>query len=356
MTTPEPIEQLNSLYNSLRDELQSLQSKVRLTDAREAISEFETKIKGLPQTIHNLRTRHYTFETTLENQATELGQRWNSLRPSVEAFINDQTLWLEGALRPLDSRLTYISGQLNNPDSMLGLAQELERDVNNLSSKIDEAEASAARMYEELSEQFNPLSKHLDDLDYTLDQVEQACFKLLSSEAILMAIKATWTRDGKEDKDDPQGVLYLSDRRLIFEQKQEVATKKVLFITTERKLVQQVLLDIQIGWVNEVTGSKKGLFKNEDFLDLALTSGAPVATAQFHIFGQDFQNWIDLIHRAIAHEFDQDRVGSAAQPAAEKPKVVVPATCPGCGSNLPQTIQRGQEAVVCEYCGYTVHL
>jgi hypothetical protein len=148
----------------------------------------------------------------------------------------------------------------------------------------------------------------------------------------------------------------LSDRRLIFEQKQEVATKKVLFITTERKLVQQVLLDIQIGLVNEVTGAKKGLFKNEDFLDLTLASGAPVAAAQFHIFGQDFQSWIDLIHRAIAHEFDQDRVGSAAQPAVEKPKVTVPTTCPGCGSNLPQTIQRGQESVVCEYCGYTIKL
>jgi predicted nucleic acid-binding Zn-ribbon protein len=355
MTTPEPIEQLNSLYNSLRDELQSLQSKVHLTDARDTVNEFETKIKGLPQTIRNLRTRRYVFETTLENQAVEMGQRWSTLRPSVEAFINDQARWMESALRPLDTRLTYISGQLNNPDSVLGLAQELERDVNNLKSKIDEAESSAARLYDELSEQLNPLSKHLNDLDYTLDQVEQACFKLTPSESIVMAIKATWTRDGKEDKDDPQGVLYLSDQRLIFEQKQEVATKKVLFITTERKLVQQVLLDIPIRLVGEVTGAKKGLFKNEDFLDLSLASGAPVATAQFHIFGQNFQNWIDLIQRATAHGFDKNSVASSDQPAVEKPKSV-PATCPGCGSNLPQTIQREQETVVCEYCGFTIHL
>ena len=41
-----------------------------------------------------------------------------------------------------------------------------------------------------------------------------------------MGVKAVWTKDGKEDKSDPEGTLYLTDQRLLFEQKEEVATKK----------------------------------------------------------------------------------------------------------------------------------
>ncbi len=128
-----------------------------------------------------------------------------------------------------------------------------------------------------------------------------------------MAVKATWTRDNREDRDDPQGVLYLTDQRMIFEQKQEVATKKVLFITTERKLVQEMQLEFAVDRVTDVRGSKQGMFKNEDFLELTLATGAPVKSTQFHIFGQDCMAWVGLINRARTHEFDQGP-GHAARP------------------------------------------
>ena len=46
-----------------------------------------------------------------------------------------------------------------------------------------------------------------------------------------MAVRATWQKGGE---DNPQGILYLTDQRLLFEQKQEIGAKKVLFITTEK--------------------------------------------------------------------------------------------------------------------------
>ena len=57
---------------------------------------------------------------------------------------------------------------------------------------------------------------------------------------MVRAVKALWTRDEQEDKTDPKGILFLTDQRLLFEQREEIATKKVLFVTTERKKVQEL--------------------------------------------------------------------------------------------------------------------
>jgi hypothetical protein len=355
MTTPDPTADLNTLYNSLQRDIQSLQAKVRLIDARGALEDLDTRIKGFPQAVTNLRSRKYAFEASLEGKASEILQRWNANRPSVDLFIEQQAVLLETAIRPLETRLSYLSGQLGNPGAVMGLAKELETDVTNLENKVSAAVNTAAQMYDELSSQFNILSQHLDEINYTLDQVEQACFKLLPTESAVMAIKAAWTRDGHEDRDDPQGVLFLTDQRLFFEQKQEVATKKVLFITTERKMVQQVLLEFPAALVRDIKGTKQGLFKNEDFLEISLASGAQVQSAVFHIFGQNFQTWISLINRVISHEFDKDRAIPLDQSEVERIKSA-PTACPRCNGSLPKVILRGQDSITCEYCGETVRL
>ena len=355
MTTSNPVEQMNTAFATLQSDLRSLQGKVHMSDARDALEDLDSKIKGLPQTVNSLRARKYAFEAVLEGQAQDMIQRWAGLRPSVDLFVEQQATQLEIAIRPIEARMTYLSGQMGNPDFALGVAKEIGTEISNLEDKVSGAVSTASGMYDELAAQFSKVNEHIVDLNYTLDQLDQACFKLTTAESGIMAIKATWTRDGKEDRDDPQGILFLTDQRLLFEQKQEVASKKVLFITTEKKLVQQLLWEVPIALVSDVKGSKQGLFKNEDFLELTFATGAAVKSAQMHIFGQNFQDWIRLINRACSHEFDKDRVIQVDQAEVEKVKAA-PTICPSCGGSLPKVILRGQDNLTCEYCGFTVRL
>ena len=55
-----------------------------------------------------------------------------------------------------------------------------------------------------------------------------------------MAVKARWDQEGDND---PEGILYLTDKRLIFERKEKVATKKVLFVTVSSQMVHEVMID-----------------------------------------------------------------------------------------------------------------
>lgn len=68
----------------------------------------------------------------------------------------------------------------------------------------------------------------------------------------------------------PDGVLYLTDQRLIFEQKEEVATRKILFITTAKKKIQEMEWALPISLLETVQVRKMGMLKNEDYLDLHL--------------------------------------------------------------------------------------
>ncbi len=170
-----------------------------------------------------------------------------------------------------------------------------------------------------------------------------------------MAVEAVWLKDGKEDKDDPKGVLYLTDQRLLFEQKQQVATKKILFITTESQKVQKLLAEVPTTLLETVNATKQGLFSHEDHIELTFASGAPIYRLHFHLDGQDCNRWQGLLGQAQAHAFDQDRA-VALNPADVERVKAAPAQCPSCGGAIHQPVLRGMDSLRCEYCGFVIRL
>lgn len=94
-------------------------------------------------------------------------------------------------------------------------------------------------MFAGIDTEISALQNQLPMIENTLDWGESASFGFLPGESVVRAVKAVWTRDQKEDREDPDGILFLTDQHLIFEQREEIASKKVLFVTTERQKVQQ---------------------------------------------------------------------------------------------------------------------
>jgi DNA-directed RNA polymerase subunit RPC12/RpoP len=223
-----------------------------------------------------------------------------------------------------------------------------------LEDKAQSAENTVNGMYNSFSSQVSSLTGRLDEIDYLLTQLSEAKFSLLPTEGGIMAVKAIWCKNVKEQDDDPEGVLYLTDQRLIFEQKEEVATKKFLFITTETKKVQELKWEIPVKLVAEVKPSKEGLFKNEDHLDLRFAPGAAIESAHLHIW-QEGNDWLQLINRAKTKDFDKGRAVAIDQAEVDKVKAA-PSQCPSCGANIEQVVLRGQDNIKCEYCGFVIRL
>ncbi len=354
-TTPTPAEQLASDIQSLRSSISSLQSRVKLSSLRDGIEDLETTVTGLGQRIQGLRARSYVFEKGLESQAVDFNNRWKVTKPSVIQQINQQAASLEIAMRGLEAQMAQLAARSGNPPAARPLLEQVKNSVSNLESRASAAESAVHGMYDNFQSEVNTVKYHLDKVDWTLTQVSEASFPFMPTEAVVMAVEATWLRDNKEDKDDPKGVLFLTDQRLLFEQKQEVATKKVLFITTERQKVQQLHIDAPVAQVQSVKASKQGMFKNEDRLEVQFASGAPLASAQFHLFGQDSNLWQGLVNRVKSKEFDSDRAVAIDKAVVEKVKAA-PTTCPNCNGAITQVVMRGMDSITCEYCGSVIRL
>ena len=356
MATPtDPSQQFSQDLSTLQSELSSLQTRVQLADPRGAVEDLNTKIDGLSRAVQNLRDRKYVFDKGLADRAANITALWTTSYQTVRTYLDQQAAQLYLALHPIESQVGIVAVQSNNPQYGLSMINSLRAQMQTLDSRAASVETTASGMYDEIKGLFDKLNDHIEKINWTVDRIDEASFQFLPTEAGIMAVKANWNRSGKEDKEDPQGILFLTDHRLIFEQNQEVATKKVFFITTERKKVQQLLLEASVNLVEEIKASKGGFFKNEDYIIARFGHGAQMSAAQFHIFGQDGSEWQSLINKAKTNEFDKDRVIAVDQADVEKVKAA-PTVCPACGGVITKPVLRGQDTITCEFCGNMMRL
>ncbi len=352
---PNPVDELARDVSNLQTELNTLQSKVRLNDVSDRVEDLESRLQSLPNRIRELRQRGYAFNKAVETQATQMLTHWATMRGTVRTQIQSQSRTLLNDLPPIESKMAHLATLSRNLSLGRPYYAQVKSEIESLESRASAAASSISGMYDEFETQFSKLSSHLNRIEWTITQLGQACFQLLPTEAVIMAVKARWMTGPKKDDDDPEGNFYLTDQRIIFEQKQEIATKKVLFITTERKLVQTLKFEIALALVQEVTPTKQGVFKNEDHLDIRFAVGAPYQTIHLHLDGQDCKEWQELIQRARSKEFDKDRAIEIDPAEIEKVKSA-PTKCPSCNATIEKPILRGQDTITCDYCGTVIRL
>jgi hypothetical protein len=237
---------------------------------------------------------------------------------------------------------------------LLPRAEKLKTEVENLEGRIEAVEDNIRGAYDQFQSDVNKLEYHLGRVEWMITELSEATFQLLAAESGIMAVKAVWAREGKQTKEDPEGVLYLTDQRLIFEQKEKIATKKVLFVATEKKLVQETLWEVPVVLIEEVKSSKEGFLNKDDYLELLLDSRASMDKIHLHIW-QRGDDWVALVNRAKAGDFDQTRAIAIDEAVLDKVKNA-PTKCPSCGGAINQPILRGMDSLTCEYCGDPIRL
>ncbi len=355
MATPQltPQQQIQSDLSSLQSKLNDLQSKVQLASVRDSVENLEVQTSGLVQRIKDLRAKGYVFEKTLEPTANDLHRRWLSLRPGVQNEINKQFTTLQSTITPIENDLRQVAGLLSNISFARNRISASKTAIETLENRTSAIESSINGMFDSMGTEISKFTHHLDDVQEMFKNLGEACFQLFPTEAGVMAVKGVWSKSGKEAKEDPEGVLYLTDQRLIFEQKQNVATKKVLFITTEKKMVQQLQFEVPLDLIVEVKTHKAGALKNEDNLDLKLKDAF---TDEMHVhIWQDCNEWLSLINRVKAGDFDKERAIPIDKVAQEKASSA-PTQCPKCGGAITKPVLRGQDSITCEFCGAVIRL
>ena len=349
MTDQTPAEKLKSELQDLSSSLRDLQSSARLSDLRDRIEDLGGDVKGLDQRVAALRDKGYAFEKDLEEQAADFDRDWADIAPGLEKEISREAAVLARSLAPLETKLASLTGDRGAPATLTPRVEKLKTEIENLEGRIEAIEENIHGAYDQFQSDVNQLEYHLGRLEWMQTELSEASFQLLTAESGIMAVKAVWAKETKQTKGDPEGVLYSTDQRILFEQKEKVATKKVLFVATEKELVQETLWEIPVVLVEEAKSRKEGFLKKDDYLDLFLDSRAAMDQVHLHIW-QRGDDWVALVNRARAGDFDQTRAIPVDEGLLERVKNA-PTKCPSCGGAINQPILRGMESLTCEYCG-----
>jgi len=333
----------------------ALQDQIMLSPVNDDLEDIATAINALPANIENIRARGYVFKSFMERKVETLNKQWTELRPQVQAAVQTQS-----AVLRVDA---------NQVQATLNRRQLATAPLSSLEGKVSAAVRNLQGMYDTLDDNVNQTQQQLDDISWTLQQVELASFGFLATEAAVEAVPANWKKPG--DKDGVEGVLILTDQRLLFEQKEEVATKKVLFITTEKQKVQVLQWAVPVGQIEKAAGSNRGLMGKDDFLSLTLVEGAglpgpegqplyddmgrPLRTTELHLKGEDGEAWQGFVGRVKSGEIAKERTVPVDQTATET-VANAPTKCPNCGATITQKVLRGQTEMTCEFCGSLIRL
>jgi len=281
------------------EKLRDLQDKINFQDIHTEVDQLDQTLGGLPAKLSTIRSGGYCYKNFLEEQVQGLSLDWQNQRNQVQM----QALQKQSALQAEAARIHFIHsrGTTAGP-ALTSLENQIRSETQNIRSIYSLTQESAQR-----------LDKQVKDVTWTLEQIGQASFQLLAGEEPVEAVSARWKTP--EVKDGLGGVLYLTDRRLIFEQKEEIATKKVLFITTAKQKVQDLKWAIPLEEVQDAQGSKRGFMNKDDFLTITISNGKPFQSADVHLKGESGENWREYIQRVGDGALASERVGVTA-PAA----------------------------------------
>lgn len=353
-----PAELREERFESLRSRWNNKSNQIGLNHLRREIEELNGAIESLPHQIQELRRRGYLYGRGWEAQVETLETGWPARQREARRLLQDEARGMEELVKAVE----VLCGRGRLADGEL---EQLENRLDRLDSQISSAETAVRGAFGALEDQKSALEDALGKATFLLDSLDDASFKLFPEEHGVAACEAVWV----SDKDEPKGLLFLTDGRLVFEQREKKALKKVLFITTKSEMVQEKLWEAAVGAIDEIeTEDEKSGFLglgSKELLTLRFrerTRELP-GDVTLQVKGATNEDWQSLIKRVQSGEIEADhyQAGAPASAAAAPPPPATPAPspadiptkCPACGAQLP-TVFKGMREVTCEYCGAKV--
>jgi len=323
------------------------------------LSSVTNEVDGLDNEIAQLRARGYRFGRSLEERATTLKSRWPEQQTSANRLLQDKR-------RVLQNAANETQRLLGQAERNAGLLDTVDNRLWALENQINEAQRNVQGVFNSTEQEINKLQSEMRAVRFMLDSMDSASFDLLPGEHGVEVCKAQWVSDNQQ----PEGLLFLTDSRLIFEQREERVIKRKLF-SSEKELVQKKLWDTPVGAIAELQmeDKKSGLLGlgRQELLILRFaerTRDLPSdATLQLK-GGATNEAWLTLIRQVKSGQIAADLFGApppqellAAQTEAEaaKPTAELPTRCPGCNATLPP-IYKGMKQVECQYCGMMINI
>ncbi|MHB1296554.1 MAG: hypothetical protein ACYC4R_16370 [Anaerolineae bacterium] len=331
--------------------LEQLQNDALLNAQRDRLGEAEALLGRLPQQVAQLRSQGYVYKTHLEEQLAQLARRWPPVRVQAGRAIEAQAATLRSEIVRADQAVRRLQPMKTRPLSTVQpTIQRVEDELTAVERRIRAAQQAAEAVFEPLVDEVQAVAREVQGCERLMQWLAGATFTVESGESLVDAAEARWI-DGK---DQTEGILFLTDQRVLFERREKVALKKVLFVTTSSEIVKELRWQAALADLERIEASeaRKALVSKRELLTLAPRGGGRATSATLELRA-DSDTWRAQILRCQSGGMASER----AEGAVEQPEYLVPAKCASCGGALSRAGRvRGISTVCCDYCGTTIAL
>jgi hypothetical protein len=336
--TERPEEKKNDFsnkYNSIKSQLTSL--SVRTKNLPSQIDQFDLNVKEISNRIKELRQDNYFSQTNLESDYDILSKNWYSVNSSIINSNDDQVNTILRRQNDFENRL-----KISQTPSEI---EQIEGQLPAFIRSIAMIENSLNSQLKEHQDRYNSINYDLRIAEETLAHLENTSIDWKNKEHPILSIKA------KDLTHDKQGVLTLTNFRILFEEVKEVVLKKSFFIATEKKTVKEIILDQPIGSIDGIEQGRVGFFKGAG-LFLRFKSQLNLEELKLDTSGKDDEKVIRFYNFIINGEAQKELSGIVD----ESTESSVPVNCPNCSAPYSEEILLGQTSLKCLYCGTVIKL
>jgi DNA-directed RNA polymerase subunit RPC12/RpoP len=189
----------------------------------------------------------------------------------------------------------------------------------------------------------NPLEQGIMTAEEVVKLTSAASFQWKAGETPVVASHA------KDMNEKTDGVLTLTNQRIIYESEKEIVLKKTFFIATEKKKERITILERPIGSVSKIIRGRVGLLAGAGlFIDFK--QGDP--QLKLDTKSEEADRIIRFHSLITSGQIDEElsKVNPVEQKNVEK-RVI---SCPKCGAPYTDEIYRGQLTVQCKYCSTAI--
>ncbi|MBN2469211.1 MAG: hypothetical protein JXN59_00700 [Anaerolineae bacterium] len=342
---------LQQIAAQLKQRYAAALESVSLKAVTTELNDLNGLIVGLPGEVSKLRDRGYAFAGYLSAQIDSLVQGWESTRQQTEQALRAEVTQIKSestGLQPLVAKLD--AGMVKGPVLKIATSQ-LEQQLEIFEQSVKAAEDRVKGIFEPNARQAREIKNRVGKLNWYMDRVDEATFEFNATEAVYLVATAEWIKTGK-GKDDPDGLLYLTDQRLIFERKE----KEGGFLGFGAKKVQGIEWELPLSAVQGIESEKKGFLGGKDIVHIQHKGGGVPSPVTVEVKGGLNANWYaQQLERAQRGDIDQERALEPDTEVVERVKNA-PTACAACGAPFTTPITRAMTELACEYCGTIVRL
>lgn len=274
----------------LRGKLRRLEKEIEEFERDYSPEGIMDRMRQLKQKMGQFRSQGYTF---LEDDIEGAADRIISMVQDRRDFLNSM---MNSSIRRLLGELQQASFYTNLDNASESVLERADKETDDAERKLKDARKNYIDGLDPLQETEKRINKMLKRIPYYFQMRDEASFDFNSGEQVVMADKAEWVVTGN-GKEDPDGILFLTNQRIVFEQKETTGKKFGLFGGKKQHGIQWEYATDQIA---NASFEDQGMLGRKDMLMLQMQSGAEHPEITLESKGDDDNSeWFAVIDKAI---------------------------------------------------------